>query len=128
MKQCSSCGGEKPLSEFYARSGACKPCVKEKKKAEYKKNPDKFREKELKKNYGITLQDWNNMFEAQEGQCAICKTHQCNTGKSFAVDHDHKTGKVRALLCANCNTGLGKFNDNIETLERAVQYLKASAG
>ena len=127
-KQCRSCGLQKPLSQYYVRNPDCKDCTKVKRAADYKNNPDKYREKELKKNYGITLQDWNDMFEAQGGRCAICGTHQCNTGKAFAVDHCHLTGKVRGLLCANCNTGIGKLNDDPELLTKAAEYLRSHEG
>jgi len=74
--------------------------------------------------YGITLDDYNKMFAEQEGKCSICGTHVCSTGRALAVDHDHETGKVRGLLCANCNTALGKFNDDVELLKKAIDYLR----
>ena len=57
----------------------------------------------------------------QEGLCAICGLPE--TDKRFCVDHNHKTGVVRGLLCANCNKGLGHFFDSIESLEKAKSYL-----
>lgn len=93
------------------------------------KNPDYMpkylkeyhREYNLKIKYGLTVEDYNNMLLNQAGGCAIC-------GKSpgerpFDVDHCHDTGKVRGLLCNNCNMGLGSFKDNIDNVRRAVQYL-----
>ena len=124
LKQCRSCGVEKPLSEFYVRNPDCKGCTLLKRKEDYRKNRDKYRSKELKKNYGITLEEYNLMFAEQDGCCAICGTHQCSTGKSLAVDHDHISGQIRGLLCANCNTALGKLNDDIETILRAADYLR----
>jgi hypothetical protein len=59
------------------------------------------------------------MFEAQAGLCAICKT-----APAEHIDHDHSTGKLRGLLCLNCNHGLGKLLDDIATLESAIQYLR----
>ena len=78
----------------------------------------------MKNTYGISLQDYNRMFAEQEGCCAICHTHQSQFKRAFAVDHCHDTGKVRALLCLNCNTGIGKFNDNTEFLRMAIDYLE----
>ncbi len=60
-----------------------------------------------KSTYGISLNDYNRMFQIQGGRCAICLKHQSDVKKSLAVDHHHKTGKVRALLCPGCNMVLG---------------------
>lgn len=77
----------------------------------------------LKKNYGITTEDYNKMFEDQEGCCAICGKHQKDINKKLAVDHDHVTGKVRGLLCHKCNIGMGHFNDDINLLGIVIEYL-----
>lgn len=76
----------------------------------------------LKKNYGLTIADWNKLYKAQNKSCAICRT-KVNNGKRLAVDHNHKTGKVRGLLCTQCNQGIGKFRDDIVLLEKAINYL-----
>lgn len=78
----------------------------------------------LKRRYGITPEDYDSMLEAQEGLCAICGGG-CKTGRRLAVDHDHETKAVRALLCAACNQGLGNFADSPETLEAAARYLRS---
>lgn len=78
----------------------------------------------MKCEFGITLDDYNVMVERQRGVCAICQMPE--NGKSLAVDHDHKTGIVRGLLCANCNNGLGRFKDNINVLLAAIHYLDGS--
>ena len=124
MKQCRSCGVEKPLVDFYVRQADCKVCQLSKRKETYHANRDKYRDKHLRQTYQITLDEYNQMFAEQEGCCAICGTHECSTGKSLAVDHDHKTGKVRGLLCANCNTAIGKLNDDEDTILRAADYLR----
>ncbi len=77
-----------------------------------------------KRKFGITLEDYNVMFAAQEGRCDICTTHQSDLKRSLAVDHNHETGKVRSLLCSNCNIALGNFRDSDVVLERALQYLR----
>lgn len=84
--------------------------------------PTYFRNKNYK-TYGITLDDYNAMFSAQGGKCAICNGTN-PSGKSLAIDHCHETGKVRALLCINCNIGIGNFKDNTETMLKAIEYLK----
>lgn len=77
----------------------------------------------LKRYYGITLAEYDNLLEKQEYKCAICGTEKTENGKSFAVDHSHKTGKVRGLLCNKCNIGLGHFNDDNNLLLKAISYL-----
>lgn len=78
----------------------------------------------LKYHYSITLNEYNDMFEKQNGCCKICFRHQSEFKKSLAVDHDHKTGKIRGLLCSHCNRGLGSFYDNVEILKNAINYLE----
>lgn len=85
-------------------------------------NPTAQREAELKRLYGITLQDYVDMFKKQGEVCAICK-EECKTKKSLSVDHDHNSGKVRGLLCNRCNRALGMFQDSPPLLLRAAEYL-----
>lgn len=73
--------------------------------------------------YGITFEMYNQLFDKQKGKCAICKKHQLSLNKSLCVDHCHITGKVRGLLCNTCNIGLGKFNDDLDILQKAMSYL-----
>ena len=80
------------------------------------------RDRHYLRNYGITLREYNNMLVKQNGVCAICE-QSCT--KELAVDHDHCTGKVRGLLCKNCNLGLGHFLDNTSYLNSAIKYLEA---
>ena len=76
----------------------------------------------LKKTYGITIEDYDAILKAQGGKCAICKG---GTSKNFfAVDHNHKNGRVRGLLCARCNTGLARFMDSATNVGRAYRYLR----
>lgn len=87
-------------------------------------DPAYHRERHLKREYGIDNNDYNQMFNKQNGCCAICGKHQQEFKKHLDVDHCHKTGKVRKLLCSNCNNLLGRSQDNINLLENAVLYLK----
>lgn len=77
----------------------------------------------LRLRYGITVDDYNKMLISQNYRCAICGEKQLNN-KKLAVDHCHKTGKVRGLLCRNCNIGIGMLNDNPESLLKAYKYIK----
>lgn len=156
-KVCSNCGEEKEIVNFYYRKdnqeyrAECKQCVLKKSvkyrlghKKEIRKyyilNKDKIlkhrqdtrlntRNNDLKREYGITLDDYNKMLQEQNGLCAICGERETIKNKNgtlseLCVDHDHITGKIRGLLCRECNGALGKFNDNIEILKSAIKYLK----
>ena len=68
--------------------------------------------------------DYDKRFKDQKGKCAICGIKRENIKRDFANDHNHKTGKIRGLLCGNCNMGLGQFSDNIKTLQKAIKYLE----
>lgn len=99
--------------------------AKENRRKNYLKNKESnllySKEYNLKQNFNLTLEDYNTLLQKQNNVCAICgKT--CS--KSLAVDHDHKTGKVRGLLCNNCNRALGHFKDSVENLTNAINYLK----
>lgn len=78
--------------------------------------------------YGLTLEEYEKLQLEQNGLCAICKKLETRKFKGkiakLSVDHDHITGKYRGLLCNACNTGLGKFQDNILVLEATIEYLK----
>jgi hypothetical protein len=74
-----------------------------------KDNPDKTRDTNLKSKYGISSKDYELMLEAQGGKCKICNEHQDNLKRILCVDHQHKTGKIRGLLCDTCNKFLGFY-------------------
>lgn len=124
----------------------CRECALEWRKAHHKKHPEKLRALidgyeerypgkrarilrnwSLKNKYGITIQQYEELFDAQDGVCAICRKPQSDGRKKMlAVDHDHKTGVVRGLLCSPCNLGLGIVGDDIAGLEAVIVYLKAA--
>lgn len=85
---------------------------------------EKYKPNILQRKYGITLEQFDRMKATQNSCCACCGESETILGKTLAIDHDHATGKVRALLCTNCNTGIGHFKDDIFRLERAISYLK----
>ena len=105
--------------------------------AECKEMKKKWREKYLKSDkgkegmknyrmmykYGITVEDKLKMIEAQNNKCAICK-EEFKNDRDKCMDHDHETNKVRAILCAKCNVGLGNFRENQDNLLVAIEYLK----
>lgn len=80
----------------------------------------------LLEKYGLTEETWRNLFESQGKRCAICKSdHSKDKFGRWHTDHCHKTGKVRGILCTNCNRGLGMFEDNREFLRAADEYLES---
>ena len=129
-KVCRDCQIEKPLDDFYknpktkdGRVSYCKPCNNQR-----AYNSPKFKENarrwNLKTLYGITPEYYDLMAEKQDNKCGICRQEERVENKYLCVDHDHETNVVRGLLCHACNIGLGKFEDNIERLESAIDYLK----
>lgn len=101
----------------------CRECVAAQRKADYKREPDRHAHYQRKHRYGLTRQQFDEFVDAHGGLCAICgdvplKPH---------IDHDHKTGELRGLLCGPCNQGLGMFKDSTERLAKAIAYLQTGA-
>ena len=92
--------------------------ILEKQRKYNKENPLKRKNAVLKNVYGITLVQYNEMFETQEGKCAICQRHQNELTRTLCVDHDHKTNKVRALLCVTCNTDVSVVENRLEEMTK----------
>ena len=129
-KVCNTCGIEKELTEFHkstfkgnnrGRGGQCKIC-------RIPISREASRQQNFKK-YGITEQIYIEMMAEQNNVCSICgepETSLSNIGnsKAMAIDHCHDTGRVRGLLCSNCNKALGLFKDNIDVMASAISYLK----
>jgi hypothetical protein len=139
MKTCKICNQPKPLTEFYqtvrngepyGHHGKCKSCYIKKQQKNY--DPIKKRDENLKRLYGIGLNEYNNLLDNQNGKCAICGTTEPGGRKSgrggavdvFYVDHDHKTEKVRGLLCNVCNRTMGYVGENSGVLEEMIKYLQ----
>ena len=138
MKQCTKCNEHKQLSQFGnhkrhkdGKRFRCKACEaadrKEVRKEQAVQNIGELKQYDrasnLKRMYGISIQEWNIKLEQQKGVCAICQG-TCVSGRRLSVDHDHRTGKIRELLCGNCNHGLGKFLDSPALLLKAIDYLR----
>lgn len=128
MKACTKCGEIKPLTEYHKRAGRksgykseCKECANTRHKVWRK---EYGLANHIKYKYGISLEDYNKMYELQGGACAICNNKQ-DHGRTelLFVDHDHETSEVRGLLCHYCNAGLGYFKDDISNLSKAILYL-----
>jgi hypothetical protein len=129
-RECNVCGVFKLASEFQlerdekARGGVslraqCKPCREHIKWKAF-----------IVRTYGITAEQYYEMLDEQEGKCAICKSDSPNSeriesGKLF-IDHCHDTQKVRGLLCAKCNFGIGYLNDDVNLLQSAIEYINSS--
>lgn len=82
-----------------------------------------FRNRDLKWKFGITIEEYEIMLDAQGNRCAICGGYQVIKGDNLYVDHDHITGRIRGLLCHYCNVGIGMLKDNPQILQNAIDYL-----
>lgn len=153
MKTCRKCGTEKALTEYtvarrnpdglhswckdcwnaYTRerwaSGGLDKAKKAKSDAEWRKaNPEKssaiWRRNNLKRKYGITVEQYDAMLAAQGGACAVCRGTESGDSRfgTFAVDHDHVTGEVRALLCSNCNRAFGLLGEDVDVIMALASY------
>jgi len=117
-KVCTQCGILKPRSEYYksTRDGnvsKCKICT-----GINREN------RRLKKLYGITLEEYYKILEEQNHKCLICGSNENSGWGKFHVDHNHKTNKIRGLLCSNCNTAIGLVKENPFVLLKMIKYLK----
>jgi alpha-amylase/alpha-mannosidase (GH57 family) len=136
---CKNCGAD----DWYVWSNggrSCAPCKqvkgkkwvsnnREKVLAYSKKSQDKHKDlprirknQHLKRTYGITIEEYEALFIQQGESCAIC--YNTSSATTWHLDHDHKSSKVRGILCHNCNLMIGHAKDNISTLKRAMAYLE----
>lgn len=127
---CRSCKEEKTLTDFSPdnrtrkRTTLCKKCKADWMRNHRVSNPELYRESDLKKSYGINLSEYDSMLNKQNGVCAICNKPETLKRGWLHVDHNHKTRKVRGLLCGNCNTGIGKLGEDVDILKSAIEYLR----
>lgn len=143
-KICTKCKKEKSLDEF-PRKGSnrkglraiCKPCKNKeacKNRARNKKeNPEQYFENNFKWNikgkYGLTVEQWQQMFEEQGGCCAICGIHQSELKRRLSVEHNHQTGKIRQLTCKTCNHLISVYETDFYGLKKEVtEYLERNDG
>lgn len=116
MHRCKECNKRKAKDWHYDNHERSK----EARRAYSRNNPEVVRHSSYKRKYGITLEQYNEMLAAQGGVCAGCG--RAATG-NLAVDHNHETGRVRGLLCSNCNRAIGLLGDSVETLKNLMDYL-----
>ncbi len=133
-KACSRCFAVKPLEAFHVsrrstdgRCSWCADCVRKTSRL-YVRSERQRRQSRLKHAHQISLSEYETLLSHQGGCCAICGSSDSH-GKSghFVVDHDHRTGVIRALLCNKCNPALGLMDDDPERLEAAARYLRRFA-
>ena len=145
VKQCTKCKDTKPLTTkfFYRRAQSlrhlwhsiCKTCLaagtrryyaRVKHTRWFKKRAKVWARKNyLKATYDVSLEDFDRQWKKQRGRCAICR-RKFSGPKNPHVDHCHKTGVFRGILCAFCNIALGMFRDDIQVMRRAVKYVLTS--
>ena len=127
LKKCCRCKQYLPATtEYFNRKsgvpdglqGMCRRCSNASCRQWHKKNP-----KAHLKRMGVTQEDYDKMLLEQHHRCAICGEHEDNFQRDLHVDHCHITGQIRALLCTNCNTGLGMFMHSIKFLFNAIKYI-----
>jgi hypothetical protein len=133
MYTCKRCKIEKPLTDYYKttdrKSGyktICKECIKKDPLTEDRKKKMKVygRKYHLNKKYNLTEEDYIAKLIEQNHKCFICGVDEQEvSAKRLFVDHCHKTGKIRKLLCHSCNAGLGLFKDSVQNLTKAISYL-----
>lgn len=144
MRECTLCRRTLPVSDFYKYSrtqrtfSRCKACCKREATKAWRRSlsPEhrhrrqvKSRKANLRANYGLSWEQFCAMLAAQSGRCAICSTEiSFEKKRSYAVDHDHATGKVRSILCPPCNAGLGSFRDDPDRMTKAAQYVLLHRG
>ena len=132
LKKCGKCKLIKPTSAFAVDKSridghlySCKTCINKEYKANwYKKHKEQCRRVMLRNNYGLTLEEYDEMFEKQDGVCAICDGINSNDKRLF-VDHNHETGEIRGLLCTRCNLNLGVI-EKPGYLSKLLEYLQSS--
>lgn len=142
MKKCTLCGTEKSPSMFHTdkrkRDGlrsACKECANSAALSSYHSSPSQKESRKAAwmryncKKYGITVEEYIEMFNRQGHSCKICSDRIIPMGSGGRmlvahIDHCHSSGKVRGLLCHACNVAIGKFKDSPDNLRRAAEYLE----
>jgi hypothetical protein len=122
MKVCSKC----EINEARQNQAWCNPCHTEYERR--RRTYESERNQNLKKKFGITSDQYDEMHSRQSGVCLICSQPETSMRKDrlrkLSVDHDHATGKIRGLLCSECNIGIGKFKDSPDLLRKAASYLE----
>mgnify|MGYP001571359855 CR=1 FL=1 len=131
-KRCYACKVVQDVTNFYRSNKLyyqkeCKSCTRIRKGKWHKTVQGKLStaNTKLKQRFGLSLEIYERMYATQAGKCLICGVTESYLGHRLAVDHCHITGQIRGLLCKACNIGIGVFNDNIQSLEAAIVYLRS---
>jgi len=133
MKNCGKCKKIKPEDDFYdcastvdGKEGQCKKCRCKGSQKAYRKRGGKTysSNRHLKQRYGLTLRDYELKLAKQDYRCAICNKHSDEFVQRMHVDHCHSTGKVRDILCVNCNQALGHVQENLTIAKNLMDYIK----
>lgn len=124
FKRCTKCGADKPLEAYTpdprkrgGREHACRIC------RQSRRSKGAAKLAHLRRAYGLVPSDVSAIAERQNGQCPICRRGLAAVKRTH-IDHCHSTGRVRGILCSECNTGIGKLKDSPELLRRALAYLE----
>lgn len=134
VKKCSRCKEIKPRSEYWKRAdrpigitGKCKACYRETHRESKARKPATYklyaRRSHLRKQYKITIAEYNRLFHSQGGKCFGCEKYQHELKRALDVDHCHETKVIRGLLCSNCNRAIGFAKHSQTILKRLVAYL-----
>jgi len=131
-RQCKTCGVDKLLSDFLRGQGSsnkCKDCRnahnRRYRATRVQQTKETERKNKFKVRYGITLEEYDDLLKSQGGCCAVCgKDYPGRRVKHFSVDHCHATSMVRGLLCDTCNRGLGMLGDTLDSINKAIEYLR----
>jgi len=128
QKRCSKCGEVKWIIYFAPRKTSkdgfykqCRNCKNEQQTEWRRELYKRDRTSEYKKKYGITQKDYDELFNKQNGHCAICGRHQIEFNQRLCIDHRHSDGKIRGLLCIACNYYVGVVENN--NFEKVYKYL-----
>jgi len=140
LKRCNDCGISRPLTAYtkqkrqngtFGYMAICKEChcIVQAKRYQTYTLEQKLQKKSkfLQRKYGITIEQYNEMFNKQNGKCAACNKHQSELVKALVVDHCHISKKVRGLLCPGCNLALGNTHESPERLENLASYIRRTA-
>lgn len=128
---CTRCRQLKPAADFtkdrrraHGLALHCRPC----RKLDHAERPEAEKGRSLRRLYDLSREEYDRLFEDQGGVCAICRQPETRLHRGrvrmLSVDHDHTTGRVRGLLCRNCNSAIGLLGDDPDLLRSALAYLE----
>jgi hypothetical protein len=130
-RKCNGCSTKKPMSAFWKNQTLCIDCCKERQKNRWdSRTPKKRLEQHLKHKYDLKMSELVETLEKQNGNCAICNTKlpdllvYNNRRRGYAIDHNHRDGIFRGVLCLKCNSLFGMANDDVNILSKAISYLE----